>query len=51
MVDGHEVNSQTLEALGVSWTDWHDWGDVEFGQLFTTAVADAKAKGYWWGDL
>ena len=48
-VDGFELNAQTLEAIGHSWCDWHDWSDDSFNLTFNELNPDARAKGYaWW---
>lgn len=48
-VDGYELNAQTLEAIGHSWCDWHNWSDDSFNLTFNELNSDARAKGYaWW---
>ncbi len=49
-VDGYKENSQTLEAIGSSWVDWRDWGDITLDELLDTTYLDAVSKNYWWGE-
>tara|TARA_R110002072_G_scaffold179597_2_gene335684 strand:+ start:5388 stop:6698 length:1311 start_codon:yes stop_codon:yes gene_type:complete len=49
-VDGYEVNSETLEALGNAWVDWRDWDDTTLDEIEEILIPDAMLKGYWWGD-
>ena len=46
-----DVMAQPLERLGISWTDWRDWGDATNDQFTDVIIPDAVAQGYWWGDM
>jgi len=45
---GERVNSQSLERLGISWTDWRDWNDLTFTRYENILLPDAGEKGYLW---
>ena len=45
-----QIMAQPLERLGISWTDWRDWGDATNDQYTDFIIPDAMAQGYWWGD-
>lgn len=50
-VDGNDICAQTLEAIGHSWIDWHNWNDATFNVTFFELNPDARKKGYaWWVD-
>ena len=44
-----DVMAQPLERLGISWTDWRDWGDATLDEYTNTIIPDARAQDYWWG--
>ena len=44
-----DVMAGPLEQLGISWTDWRDWGDATNDQYTDVIIPDAMAQGYWWG--
>jgi hypothetical protein len=47
-LEGEHVNSQSLERLGISWTDWRDWNDLTFTRYENILLPDAEEKGYLW---
>ena len=48
VLDGKHHSVENCEDLGVSWTDWANWGDVSFDAIRDVILPDARAKGYAW---